>query len=691
MRVTSASTPLTNKLRYTSQLGLAQRFLTDFPQSLAAKFLAGRACYYIGADDPETLRCLTKLVDESPEFRNFALPLRAMVNARLGQIEAARTDLSQFERMPVQSRPAKRRRRAYLESLEVKATAFAGQVDQGMQRLGELVERNPDSETMFFAACAYSAVAAMMKDDDAERANSYLTEAVKLLERVQRSARLYATADLEAVRHHPEFPSLCQDWDAFPRYSAIWMPNDSIATHFLRGAFGDVHLSQSNELIDLGWRPASISAARVNSTEPPTVASVWQQRRWTSEDDGRLKRRVNAATALIKLGVDERLWQLLAESDRPLLRTALIHRLGEFGVPTEKLVAQMSATDDVAVRRALVLSLAPYSERDFRDAERTSLLSTLREMYQRDPDPGIRGATDWVLRTWQQALPLTNTDQSFDDRSKLTSERDNNWYNDAIGQTMVMVRGPLRYTMGAARISEHYNNVELQNVQVIKHAYAIASKETTVRQMRLFQSDYDLPSNVNVAADADIPAHVSWFQAAAYCNWLSQRHGIPDDQWCYLPNDSNEYAAGMRISRGHWKLGGYRLPTEAEWEYACRAGTTSDWSHGQSAYLLNDYAWHVENSGRDPQPVGLLKPNDFGLFDMHGNVLEWCQDRWRNVPSDNVVRSAETVIGGSDSMVCRGGSYALSFPHSRSAARIPAPAQRHRQHGFRVARTILRE
>ena len=83
----------------------------------------------------------------------------------------------------------------------------------------------------------------------------------------------------------------------------------------------------------------------------------------------------------------------------------------------------------------------------------------------------------------------------------------------------------------------------------------------------------------------------------------------------------------MKLKPNYLSLTGYRLPTEAEWEYACRAGAVTSWYYGETAELLTHYGWYRTNSPDQTQPVGAKKPNDRGLFDMHGNVFNWCQER----------------------------------------------------------------
>jgi formylglycine-generating enzyme required for sulfatase activity len=133
----------------------------------------------------------------------------------------------------------------------------------------------------------------------------------------------------------------------------------------------------------------------------------------------------------------------------------------------------------------------------------------------------------------------------------------------------------------------------------------------------------------------------------------------------------------------------YRLPTEAEWEYACRAGTTTKYSFGDSESELGAYAWYDKNSGKTTHPVGGKKPNAWGLYDMHGNGLEWCQD-WYGVYPGGKLTDPTGPSSGSH-RVCRGGGWNYFSGSCRSVSSIrDSPGFRFYYLGFRVLRSSIK-
>ena len=134
------------------------------------------------------------------------------------------------------------------------------------------------------------------------------------------------------------------------------------------------------------------------------------------------------------------------------------------------------------------------------------------------------------------------------------------------------------------------------------------------------------------------------------------------------------------------KLNGYRLPTEVEWEFACRAGSTVGYSFGEPAELLERYGWFDRNSLGRTHACGRLKPNDLGLFDMHGNVWQWTHSGYRDDPVDKEDGSGEVAFAATY-RVYRGGSWAIDAGICRAANRHGnTPDNRDDNIGFRLAR-----
>ena len=182
-----------------------------------------------------------------------------------------------------------------------------------------------------------------------------------------------------------------------------------------------------------------------------------------------------------------------------------------------------------------------------------------------------------------------------------------------------------------------------------KPQHQVTLKSFSIGKYSVTQEQYQAVMGNNPSNFKDNPKNpvenVSWNDAQEFCKKLSQLTGKK-----------------------------YRLPTEAEWEYACRAGTQTRFYFGDDAAKLGDYGWYNENSGSKTHPVGQKKPNDWGLYDMSGNVWEWCEDPYHdsyaNKP-ENIKNNGNTAWPSSDISlrVMRGGSWPVNSRYCRSANR----------------------
>ncbi len=413
--------------------------------------------------------------------------------------------------------------------------------------------------------------------------------------------------------------------------------------------------------------------------------------------------RANAAVILLKTGHPDKAWEVLKSNIDPGARSRLIHRLATFRVDPSLLVTRLEQERDPSIQAALLLALGEYREQAIPTTARDRLLPKLRELY-RATDPGLHAAAEWLLRIWSQEpwLKATNAELATTkaQREQALAEPAQNsdddkafrrWYVNGQGQTMIVLPGPVSFSMGAAQIIEQDRKKYEDwtwHIRRIGRTFALAAKPVTVEQYREFDKEFLLPAMFTRLPNLPV-ASVSWHMAARYCNWLSAQEGIAEDQWCYvLKGPENLKVLEMRPD--YLSLRGYRLPTEAEFEYAAQAGTLTRWSFGSSEEMLPKYAWYSKSSDEMPWPVAGLKPNDFGFFDMHSNVSQWCQGPYTQYPvgfADD--KEDTTTIEDTSLRAMRGGWYSGPSESTTSAARNGiSPIHSHAASGFRPARTI---
>ncbi|MGO9107725.1 MAG: formylglycine-generating enzyme family protein [Thermoguttaceae bacterium] len=216
------------------------------------------------------------------------------------------------------------------------------------------------------------------------------------------------------------------------------------------------------------------------------------------------------------------------------------------------------------------------------------------------------------------------------------------------GMEMVLIPSG-RFKMGSASGKEDESPVR----EIDLDAFLMDRYEVTQANYARFD-----PINGSHFKGADRPVEmIRWNDAALYCNKRSQEEGL---DLCY---DEDTFACNFAAN-------GYRLPTEAEWEYACRAGTTSDYDFGPDNRQLSQYAWFADNANKQTHPVGQKKANAWGLYDMYGNVAEWCNDVYAKSYSKDGPTSNPRGPKDGPRRVLRGGAWNSRADDCRSACRV---------------------
>ncbi|NQT16912.1 MAG: SUMF1/EgtB/PvdO family nonheme iron enzyme [Planctomycetes bacterium] len=380
-----------------------------------------------------------------------------------------------------------------------------------------------------------------------------------------------------------------------------------------------------------------------------------------------LRRQANAVGAMYRSGHPEDLWSRLDTSPDPRLRTRLIDSLADFGVPWSSAIDRAESASPAGVRQAAVLSLASYGAL-LTDADRQRVVERLQGLFSKDSHFAVHAAAGWLLG---ELSPEFSRWADSDASGQELSDR-HNWYVTGQNQHMVRIPAPGVFQMGSPESEKGRDSREYRYDVPIDYDFAISSHEITVRQFLESEPDFEYATTVSSSLDCPV-TNITFYDAMRYCRWLSEREGIAENEMCYPP--INEIVPRIVLAEDFYRKTGYRLPREAEWECAVRAGTVTSCFFGNSKEALDRFTRHALNSDERIWPVGRMQPNPLGLFDVYGNVAEWCHIEPQRSPAGREM--------------CRGGAYRTTPRFLRSAMPFPdAPQHRMSVNGFRIVRTL---
>ncbi len=459
-------------------------------------------------------------------------------------------------------------------------------------------------------------------------------------------------------------------WRDLPLEST-WLPYQSLEDH--RRACAVVE-SQ-------GFRPFSIHATPVGSDNTPLYSSTWWrplENLVTRSHSIRLQTRL--ILALHELGDHASVESALSSSTDAEQRASVVDGFSRYEVPSLWLAEQLCRADDVVLKRAVAQALALYRPGPLTELAKTWFMEHEAASLGATEDPGLRSGVESLHQVWNLPPPVWIAKNTANELRTCENQR-------------LVILTPPAVQWGGSLANEpgRDGGEEIRYPVHLGHRFAISTHEVTVREYLQFRPTAESPEDYSPTPDCPINS-VDWFDAARYCRWLSEKEQIPESEMCYPAMD--QIVPGMTLAHNFLDRMGYRLPTEGEWEFAAHGGYAEGRHFGFAPELLDHYAWTAQNSDYRCHPVGTRLPNDYGLFDLFGNAMEWCQNQhtlhtWPAGGVEPDFPSAPQTVEAHHRMGTRGGAHLFQPLDARAGHRNDHAANTYRVYlSFRIARTV---
>lgn len=663
----------------------------DSPDSATEQFARATALFETGARG-EAIEMLRQSMGQSP---NVAAGL-ALLLARDGQA-AEFTEI----RESLRDRPLAPQLQHLLDTHAAVLANDPEQLQLAIERL-EADYSAAGNASKVIIDCSRGLAAAHAASTDSPRRETYRDRCLELLEQLSTTAstlsmlELLASSQFDSIRREARFQKLLESLEINRHYLGIWTDQTTHRSELVQGLRLENQVSAARQRLSEGAVPVTATRWDEQDEDGTEAVSLWYREvQPLPQLEQRAMQLALLSIALARLQETDALVEVLRDVHGRQARTFCIQHLPGTGLAATQLLRLFRRSDSVRLRTSLLLALSGFRQDQFEIDERQALSLRLSELTQTANESDLRAAAETCLRQWNQPVPTV---------TPTAANRERNWSVNSIGQIMIRL-GPAQFVIGSPFDEPDRGRSEQLIPVEIPRTFELADRETTVGQFRMFLEDPEVQARMKardetfryatgLAPTDEYPQiSVSWYMAARFCQWMSEREGLPESEWVYPGIESADMDT-YQLPSNYLERGGYRLPTEMEWEYACRSLGTDSRSYGSSDESLSNFGWFNGNSDLKAHPVAGLFPNSFGLFDMLGNVNEWCQEPFQPYASPtNSRRKVDEVASDLTARpavyrVIRGGSY-QSLPSAlRSAERSRSvPTMNGTSVGFRVART----